>query len=614
MIERKRKAAGYLRRSTDRQEQSIEDQRRTILAFGGARGFELDKFFVDDAISGTVTDDRKAFQQMIHEAREPGCPWRYVLVYDVKRFGRIDNDEAGYYRFLLRQAGVEVIYVTENFNGDDSDDLVRPVKQWQARQESKDLSKVTIRGQVSLSGDGWWLGGAPPFGFDLVYYDSTAKPYMVVRFMDDGTKEILDSHGQRQRTLPRGESIAVSKKDHARLAPSTPERVALVGRIFKMYLAGLGYKTIANRLNGEAVPSPRNGEWAPIHDGRWSSSTIRQILCNVTYVGDLAWNRRTLAKFHRIANGQAVLRTPYSRNRTETNPKDDWIVFPNAHDPLVDREVFEGAQRLRESRDQRTRGTGFRRGRGKNSPFLLSGILKCGRCGHTYQGHTVTSTKRRKDGERFRTLYYLCGGYMNKGTSVCQKMLFRQDRFDERVVAEVGRRIMGYLAEGGMDLLRRCVEESLSRPTGDDPSREIPEIRGKLAEIEKKADSLLEMMTPANREFVDEKLVRLRQEREALKARLRELEAVSAPAEQANGLASEVLSTLREFEGVFKKGAPEERKALIRAFVPEILLEPDGGQAIMRIRRFPPPRSRAGGNLSFRFIAGGGFEPPTSGL
>ena len=66
------------------------------------------------------------------------------MVYDVKSFGRLDNDEAGFYRHKLKMCGVNILYATENFNGDYTDDLLRPVKQWQARQESKDLSKVTI--------------------------------------------------------------------------------------------------------------------------------------------------------------------------------------------------------------------------------------------------------------------------------------------------------------------------------------------------------------------------------------------------------------------------------------------------------------------------------------
>ena len=119
-------------------------------------------FYTDDAISGTSAEERRAFLQMIQDAQAPDCPFRYVLVYDVKRFGRLDNDEAGFYRFQLRKAGVEVVYTSEGFNGDDTDDLLRPVKQWQARQESRELSKVTIRGLLSRSSEGWWSGGQPP--------------------------------------------------------------------------------------------------------------------------------------------------------------------------------------------------------------------------------------------------------------------------------------------------------------------------------------------------------------------------------------------------------------------------------------------------------------------
>ena len=65
----------------------------------------LAKFYVDDAISGTSTIGRRAFQQMILDAENPAHPFDVIVVYDVKRFGRIDNDEAGYYRYRLRTGG-----------------------------------------------------------------------------------------------------------------------------------------------------------------------------------------------------------------------------------------------------------------------------------------------------------------------------------------------------------------------------------------------------------------------------------------------------------------------------------------------------------------------------
>lgn len=251
-------AVGYARRSTDRQEQSIPDQRKAIEDYVEEHGFRLGRVYVDDAISGTSTLGRRAFQEMIADAQKESHPFDFVIVYDVKRFGRVDNDEAGYYRHVLRTHGVEVRYVSENFNRDSTDDLLRPVKQWQARQESKDLSKVTIRGLLSKIGytsgseakNGWWMGGVPPHGYDLCYVNADGKFLMTVRYMPDGSKRILGEKGKLVRTLVRGESLNLSQRDHARLAPSSPERVMVATSIFTMYVEQRkGYNAIADTPN-----------------------------------------------------------------------------------------------------------------------------------------------------------------------------------------------------------------------------------------------------------------------------------------------------------------------------------------------------------------------------
>lgn len=304
-------AVGYLRRSTDRQEQSIPDQRKAIERYAAEHDLELARFFVDDAISGTSAVRRPAFQEMVGLAQQDRRPFSYVIVYDVKRFGRLDNDEAGYYRHILRTHGVEVLYVGENFSGDATDDLLRPVKQWQAREESKDLAKVTIRGMLSRVESGYWNGGSPPFGYDLRYEsprEDGGAFLLVLRFQPDGSKLVLDESGKVVRTLARGERLQVSKRDRSRLVLSSPERVELVRRIFTMSaIDRMGYRAISNVLNEEGVPSPRNAEWSHIYSGAWTASTIRSILTNPMYVGDLVWNRRTDARFFKVSNGNPRL-------------------------------------------------------------------------------------------------------------------------------------------------------------------------------------------------------------------------------------------------------------------------------------------------------------------
>ena len=69
------RAVGYLRRSTDRQEQSIDDQKRALEAYASEHGLRLGKFYIDDAISGTSTVGRRAFQQMMQDAQKPEHPF-----------------------------------------------------------------------------------------------------------------------------------------------------------------------------------------------------------------------------------------------------------------------------------------------------------------------------------------------------------------------------------------------------------------------------------------------------------------------------------------------------------------------------------------------------------
>ncbi|HEY3225900.1 MAG TPA: recombinase family protein, partial [Planctomycetota bacterium] len=338
-------AVAYLRRSTDRQEQSIPDQQQAILKYAEQHGLEVSHFYVDDAVSGSTAEGRPAFLRMIADAQKPGQPWKTILVYDVKRFGRLDNDEAGYYRYLLRMHGVEVRYVVENFLGNDADDLLRAVKQWQAREESKDLSKVTIRGLLTKIAGGWWMGGVPPYGYDLRYTNQRGEFLFVIRYNPDRTKNVLNETGGVSRGLSKGENLNISKSDRARLVFSALDRVKVVRRIFRMYVAGTGYTGIAERLNDLGVPSPRAAEWSCLHDGTWSSSTIHEIIANPIYTGDMVWNRRTEGSFHQIRNGAALARSYLLRRKVIPNPNSDWILIRQAHPAIVSRPTFDEAHR-----------------------------------------------------------------------------------------------------------------------------------------------------------------------------------------------------------------------------------------------------------------------------
>lgn len=397
-----RPSVSYLRCSTDKQDQSIEDQRREITRWAQQHGHLLIDEYVDDATSGTTTVGRKAFRRLMADSQAPGCAFQYVLVYDVSRFGRVDSDEAGYHRHLLRKSGVEVVYVAEGFTGTESDDLLRSFKQHNARQESIKTSRDTLRGQVTNARGGWWSGGTPPYGFDLDYVDRNGEVVGRIRYLETGERQLLDSGGSPVRILAKRERYRKSDGDKVRLVPGESQRVDIVQQIFGLYDSGLGYTAIADRLNQANIPSPRNGNYSSKVKPGWAGSTIKGILENHAYVGDVVWNRRTSAKFHRVSEGRSVPRPSGAFSRLQRNEKSDFVVKENAHPPLVERDLFERVHAKKKSRRDNC-GHGHRTGRAAKSQYLLSGLIECSDCGRNFSGQPQNRGRRRKDGSRVVT-------------------------------------------------------------------------------------------------------------------------------------------------------------------------------------------------------------------
>lgn len=600
--QRAQRAVGYVRRSTDRQEQSIGDQKQSIEAYAAEHGLRMGRFYIDDAISGTSTIGRRAFQRMIQDAQSPSQPFDVIIVYDVKRFGRIDNDEAGYYRHQLRTHGVDVRYVTENFNGNATDDLLRPVKQWQARQESKDLSKVTIRGLLSKMDDrnggsagGWWMGGVPPHGYDLRYETADGQFLLVLRYMPDGSKQVLSEAGHLTRTLARGESLNISKRDRAKLVPSSPERVNVIKQIFTPYTdQQKGFKSVAQMLNDEGIPTPRGPAWSHIYSGKWTDTTIRSILVNPIYAGDMVWNRRTDARFHQIKEGQAFERENVHAARLVPNPESDWLIVRDAHPALISRRQFERARQQRESQptsieqrgqDPRLKTNG-RKWNGQRNRFILSGLLTCKLCGNRYQGVTRHKGKKRKDGTRVTTRYYGCGGHITKGNKVCQMNPIPQAELESHVIEAVLDSYKPYLAKDG----RRKVAEAIKSQLGSE-SEQWSEARhradAELQQITETINNLLDNITPANREFVDHRLTELSNQRRQLGLRLDELDRLATSQAEIKAITDEAMQFLSGLEFTLRQGLPQEKLTALRQCIERIHINQPAGEATITLHAVP---------------------------
>ena len=569
-------AIGYLRRSTDRQEQSINDQQRVIEAYALANGYKILDYYIDDAISGASAENRDAFQKLIADANSKTCIFKFVLVYDIKRFGRVDNDEAGYYRYQLHRNGIEIIYVSEGFNGDDTDDLLRPVKQWQARQELKDLSKVTIRGLLSRVDGGWWAGGTPPYGYDLAYYTQAGEFLCMLRFMQDGSKQVFDEEGNLTRVIPKGDRLNTSKQDRSRLIPSHPDRVNVVKQIFNWYaLEGIGYKSITNRLNKKGIPSPRSKQNGNGIKPKWSANTIFSLLQNPVYVGDMVWNRRSFAKFHRIADHSAVATRYFPGHGNIRNGEEDWITKQDTHQAIITRTQYAKVQERRKAVAKNGNFNTYNVGRGARSPYLLTGLVFCSRCGHKWSGYTNNTGRKRKDGTNIKTLYYACGGYVSKGNSVCQRYVIRKEWLENLVLDKIQGILKEYFgSKAGLKKIRAMVELELETSLPE-IGNELDNIDIRLRDIRITINNLIDNISADNKQFVDQRLREFKHEMAILEAKKYELETAGNKRVEMERLIEQAVEMSKDFKTVFEEGSIEEKRLIIRGFLNRVEVDPE---------------------------------------
>ncbi len=188
--------------------------------------------------------DRRSMFHTLRMVSDAEClgDFKTIIAYDLSRFGRMDSDEIGFYRHLLKRAGVQIRFSNENDGGDnETGEIIRPVLQAQKRQYLRQISRDTLRGQLQAARAGWVSGRAAPFGFDRV---------------------LVDENGQQRQRLKRGESYAKSRSWHVTLAPSdTPGEVDALRWMFDTYLKSeVGCREIARRLNEKGIKSPHDGQ------------------------------------------------------------------------------------------------------------------------------------------------------------------------------------------------------------------------------------------------------------------------------------------------------------------------------------------------------------------
>jgi site-specific DNA recombinase len=331
----------YARYSSDLQSKaSIEDQVRICRESIERQSGSVVEVFADYAISGGSLRNRPQMQALLNAAK--GKRFDCVVTEALDRISRDQEDVAAIFK-RLRHADVKLVTLAEG----EITELHVGLKGTMNALFLKDLAQKTRRGQRGRVEIGKVPGG-------------NSYGYRIVR-----------------KILENG-SISTGERE------IDPVEAEIVRRIFREYAEGMAPRQIATRLNCEAIPSPRGGEW---NASTINGSRLRRngILNNELYRGWITYNRQRFVKDP--DTGRRVARP---------NPENEWVTKEVPTLRLVDDDLWNRVQKIKQRYSSRW---GNKR---QTKKRLLSGLLRCGRCG----GGMTTSKHDR----------YYCSARREKGT------------------------------------------------------------------------------------------------------------------------------------------------------------------------------------------------------
>lgn len=300
----KRAIAYYRHSAEDKQENSVPIQREHIQKFAQEHHIEVIHEEADEGETGLLAS-RPGFTRIFDDwILRPQAPaFDFVLVYDVSRWGRFqDQDEAAYYEFLCRKQGKRVIYVAHGFPNTEHQliaHLQTSIERYMAAEYSRQLSDKVFRGCVKVSQAGYSAGGTACYGMGRLLLDVEKRP---VRVLKPGEHKSIDN-------------------ERVTFVPLNDATTQVVKNIFYLFVRdGKTMRQVAAILNQRRIPAP-NG-------ATWSEQKVLRILTNATYVGSRIYNKTS----NRLKRGK------------RDNPLSEWVVCKQAFPSVIDGKLFTQAQ------------------------------------------------------------------------------------------------------------------------------------------------------------------------------------------------------------------------------------------------------------------------------
>ena len=400
-----------------RESNSISNQKAMLEEFAARQGFTNIVHFTDDGISGTCFD-RPGFLAMMKEVEAGNV--EYLCIKDMSRMGR-DYLKVGQIMEILRQRGVRLIAINDGVDSARGDDDFTPFRNIMNEYYARDTSRKIRSTFQSKGKSGKHLTGTVIYG----YLWNEARDQWLV----------------------------------------DPEAADVVKRIFAMTIEGYGPYQIASKLKSEKVLIPsaylaqhgegvnKNKTFKDVYG--WGSSTICNILEKREYLGHTI-NFKT--------------RKHFKDKKSHYVPEDEWTIFENTHEPIIDQQTFDLVQKIRGNVRR------YPDGWGEAAP--LTGLLYCADCGGKMYVHRTNNGKRISQ--------YTCSQYSKVPVG---KLCTTQHRINEDVVlslvSEMLKAIAEYAKHDRAEFVRVVQEAQSSQQTA-----EVKKQRTRLATAKQRVSEL----------------------------------------------------------------------------------------------------------------------------
>ena len=412
----------YCRLSRDDDQQgdsnSIVNQKAFLARFAREKGFRNIEYFVDDGYSG-ANFQRPDWQRMMALVDEGKIG--IVVAKDMSRIGRNYLEVGMYTEITFPQNHVRFIAVNSGVDSANQQDnefapFLNIINEFYVKDGSK-----KVRASMKLKGEsGEYLTTIPPYGY--------------MKDPEDKKKWVVDA-----------------------------EAASVVRRIFSLCVDGNGPTQIARILREKQVPTPtvyqsRMGQAVrcipPDNPYNWNGSTVSAILERMEYCGHTV-NFKT----HRQS---------YKIKKTIENPPEQWKIFRNTHEAIVDEETFERVQELRRNK-RRPAKTG--------KTNLFSGVAYCADCGEKMYYCTTQNFEERQD-------HFVCSTSRKKGKDVCGTHFIRA------VVLEKGVLRFLQILLWYISYCESLFREKLGAKRKDDFKKELSAKRRQLTQAQRRIEEL----------------------------------------------------------------------------------------------------------------------------